>query len=650
MIKLTRLNRIKSYPIRENGDILKILLKDQTTKENIIWATDSYQDMGEGYQAKDHIKESLFKNGAGQLIRPRVEKDDEEQSKRTRGKGEVFTPTWIIKKKIDLIEEELSKLDLEDYIGNRWLEITCGEAPYITSRYDTVTGEYLDIENRVGFLDRKLQKISEEIESEEIWFSLALKAYQTSYGYEYQGDSLLIARENLLNSFIDYYVAKFKHTPEIDKIEAIARVISYNVFQMDGLKYKLPVAEKIRTKKIDIQLSFFDNSTMEDEQMEIVVDEGEDVKVKNWLNDRLIKFKDLIENERGIGSMKFDVVIGNPPYQETIENRGEQPAVYDKFMDASYKIADRVCLVTPARFLFNVGSTSKEWNQKMLDDKHIKIAFFNQKSSEVFPSTDIMGGVAITYRDVNKDYGPIGTFTTFSELNSILKKVEGSIGFRTISELLYSNTSYKYSTYLFEDFPEFDDRLSGGSRRYAASSVFDVLPEIFFNEKPNNDKEYIKILGRQDNERKFKYVLRRYFADNENLDKFKVYVPSSNGSGAIGEVLSTPLIGEPLVVGPQVVATETFISFGAFDNEDEAINLLKYIKTKFARTMLGVLKVTQGNKTKHVWSKVPLQDFTQNSDIDWTKSIAEIDQQLYKKYGLNEEEIYFIESKVKEME
>src|SRR5699024_8918248 len=192
-------------------------LKDRTSRKNIIWATASYEDMGEGYQVKDHIKDSLIKNGAGQLIKPRVEKDNEEQTERTRGKGEVFTPTWIIKKKVDLIEKELSQLELEDHIAQRWLEITCGEAHYMTSRYDTVTGEYLDIKERVGFLDRKLQRISKEIDSEERWFSLALKAYQSSYGYEYQGDSLLIARENLLNSFIDYYVAKFNHMPGLDK-------------------------------------------------------------------------------------------------------------------------------------------------------------------------------------------------------------------------------------------------------------------------------------------------------------------------------------------------------------------------------------------------------------------------------------------------
>ena len=121
-------------------------------------------------------------------------------------------------------------------------------------------------------------------------------------------------------------------------------------------------------------------------------------------------------------------------------------------------------------------------------------------------------------------------------------------------------------------------------------------------------------------------------------------LPGSNGSGAIGEVLSTPLVGEPLVG-----YTQTFISFGAFETREEAENLMKYIKSKFARTMLGTLKTTQSNK-KDTWRYVPLQNFTPRSDIDWSKSIAEIDQQLYKKYGLNEKEIAFIETKVRAME
>ena len=645
MIKLTKSNIIKSYPIRDNSDIFKILLKDRTTRKNIIWATDSYQDMGEGYQAKDHIKESLFTNGAGQLIRPRVEKDDDEQSKRTRGKGEVFTPTWIIKKKIDLIEEGLSKLDLDDYIGQRWLEITCGEAPYMTSRYDTVTGEYLDIKNRVGFLDRKLQRISKEIDSEEIWFSMALKAYQASYGYEYQGDSLLIARQNLFNSFIDYYVAKFNQVPAMDKIESIARIISYNVFQMDGIKYTLPVAEKIRSKKLDVQLSIFGDMEIEDQQLEMVIDEGEEVKLKNWLNDRMIKFKDLVKNEGGIGSMKFDVVIGNPPYQEDNENRNRDDAIYHYFMDSSYTIGDKVILITPGRFLFNVGSTPETWNKKMLTDNHLKILYYESDSSKIFGNTDIKGGIAITYRDKEKKFEVIDVFIPFKEIASVVEKIAAieKNDYGRFGEIMYVQNKFELDR-LYKDYPEFKKRLgSKGKERRLTSSIFTLIPEIFtdYQSEINN----IGIYGRQNNERVYKYVDIKYLEKHTNLFKWKIFVPAANGSGEFGEILSSPIVGKP-----GTGHTQTFISIGAFDTEFESYACLNYIKSKFTRAMLGVLKVTQNNKTKETWSKIPIQDFTPNSDIDWTKSIAEIDQQLYKKYGLDEEEINFIESNVKEME
>ena len=644
-MNLTRLKTIKSYPIRDNSYILKMLLKDRTTRKNIIWATDSYKDMGEGYQAKDHIKESLFANGAGKIIKPRVEKDEEEQSNRTRGKGEVFTPTWIIKKKIDFIEEELSKLDLEDYIGQRWMEITCGEGPYMTSRYDTVTGEYLDIEERVGFLDRKLQRISKEIESEEIWFSLALKAYQASYGYEYQGDSLLIARENLLNGFIDYYVAKFNYTPEMDKIESIARIISYNVFQMDGLKYTLPVAEKIRSKKLDVQLSIFGDMEIEDQQLEMVVDEGEEVKLKNWLNDRMIKFKDLVENEGGIGSMKFDVVIGNPPYQEDNENRNRDDAIYHYFMDSSYTIGDKVILITPGRFLFNVGSTPETWNKKMLTDNHLKILYYESDSSKIFGNTDIKGGIAITYRDKEKKFEVIDVFIPFKEIASVVEKIAAieKNDYGRFGEIMYVQNKFELDS-LYKDYPEFKKRLgSKGKERRLTSSIFTLIPEIFtdYQSEINN----IGIYGRQNNERVYKYVDIKYLEKHTNLFKWKIFVPAANGSGEFGEILSSPIVGKP-----GTGHTQTFISIGAFDTEFESYACLNYIKSKFTRAMLGVLKVTQNNKTKETWSKIPIQDFTPNSDIDWTKSIAEIDQQLYKKYGLDEEEINFIESNVKEME
>mgnify|MGYP003604340833 FL=1 len=342
--------------------------------------------------------------------------------------------------------------------------------------------------------------------------------------------------------------------------------------------------------------------------------------------------------------MKFDVVVGNPPYQDNIENRGEQPAIYNFFYDLAEKIGDKYCLISPARFLFNVGSTPKSWNEKMLSDKHIEVVYFNQKASDLFSNTDIKGGVAILYRDSVNTIGPIGTFTSYNELNGIVKKiVKGK--FDSIGELLHSNTSYKYTPALWSENQQLKGRVSGGSRRYLSSSVFDKLHEVFYEEKPKDGKEYVQILGRQNNHRIFKWIRRDYLVNHPNIDKFKVLIPSSNGSGHLGEVLSTPIIEEP-----NQGHTETFISFGTFDNKQEAENLLKYVKTKFARTMLGVVKVTQGNKTKEVWSKVPLQDFTSKSDIDWTQSIPEIDKQLYKKYGLDQKEIAFIEEKVKAMD
>ena len=362
-----------------------------------------------------------------------------------------------------------------------------------------------------------------------------------------------------------------------------------------------------------------------------------------------LKKKDLTEQfKKGEPlNMKFDVVIGNPPYQEETKDTSDKP-IYNYFMSEAYKFADKVCFITPARFLFNAGKTPKKWNAKMLNDKHLKVAYYEQDSSNVFPNTDIKGGVAITYRDTQKNFGKIGTFTHFEELNSALHKVlEKNKNSDFLDSLYYSTDSYKFSQKMHQDFPEAKEKLSKGHEKTVASSVLTSLDNIFTeNKKFENSFKFIGVIK---NKRKWRYINSEYIEEHPNLRKFKVMLPGSNGSGAIGEVLSTPLVGEPLVGEPLVGHTQTFISFGAFDNREEAENLLKYIKTKFARTMLGTLKITQSNK-KETWRNVPLQNFTNNSDIDWSQSIAEIDQQLYKKYGLSEKEIAFIEEKVREME
>lgn len=339
---------------------------------------------------------------------------------------------------------------------------------------------------------------------------------------------------------------------------------------------------------------------------------------------------------------KFDVVIGNPPYQEEVEGTSDKQ-IFPYFMDQAYKIGEKVELITPAKFLSNAGKTSKKWNEKMLNDSHLKVTFFEQDSSKVFSNTDIKGGVCVTYRDALANLGPIGTFTPFSELQSIIRKVVFSkkIKFEPMSKNIYLQNKFNLDS-LYKDFPELKSRIGSlGREKRLTTSIFS-LP-IFTKDK--DEEHSIKIWGIVNgNTRNYRFMNEKYLDPKSSLHSYKVLLPKSNGSGALGEVLSTPLIGEPLIG-----YTQSFIGIGKFDNRAEAENEMKYIKSKFCRVMLGTLKVTQDNN-KGTWKNVPLQNFTDDSDIDWSKSIHEIDHQLYKKYGLDEQEIEFIETKVKEMD
>ena len=341
---------------------------------------------------------------------------------------------------------------------------------------------------------------------------------------------------------------------------------------------------------------------------------------------------------------RFFCCIGNPPYQEDNDSNKRKKPVYDSMIDACSNIAHKVELITPARFLFDAGQTPKDWNQKMLNDEHFKVLSYEPDSSKVFRSVDIKGGVAVTYRDDTRTYEPIGTFIPFDELRSASKKVEKTSP-ATLDTIISSRGCYRFSQLAFDEHPELSDIQATGTGNMISSNSFSTLYDIVIFAQPHDDgHKYAKLLGISERQRMYRYVRTDYLNPPDSFYKYKVFVPSSNGSGAIGEVLSTPLVGSPLVG-----ATDTFISIGCFNTEDEAQNCMKYIKSKFARAMLGILKVTQSNP-RSMWRKVPLQDFTSDSDIDWSQSIADIDQQLYKKYKLDENEIAFIEEKVKAME
>lgn len=421
-----------------------------------------------------------------------------------------------------------------------------------------------------------------------------------------------------------------KPTREME-IDLWKKVLAENIF----LICKTPMAKKIAQRT----LAGFTGTKVNAHYFEDLVNQLKN-KPENFINK---VSKTNYWKKDGNEDMKFDAIVGNPPYQimATGEANGSDP-IYHLFIDAACKLGEKVSFIHPARFLFNAGKTPKDWNEKMLNDEHYKVVQYWANSGDVFPTVDIKGGVAVTYWDKNKTFEKIGTFVAYDELRTILEKVKAK-DFATFSELVYGRDLYRLTDKLYEENPWAENRQSKGHKYDIGSNVFDTFPELFYEEKPNDDYDYAKIFGREKNNRILKWIKKSYVKVPDNFDSYKVFIPKANGTGAIGEVLSTPIVGEPIVG-----STTTFLSVGKFNTQDEAENCMKYIKTKFARAMLGTLKVTQDNP-RETWLNVPLQDFTTNSDIDWSQSIPEIDKQLYKKYGLSAEEIAFIESKVREM-
>ncbi len=342
--------------------------------------------------------------------------------------------------------------------------------------------------------------------------------------------------------------------------------------------------------------------------------------------------------------MKFDAVVGNPPYQEENDST-RKPPIYHLFYDISCQLCHKVTFITPARFLFRAGQTPKEWMDKMLNNEHFKVVRFYKRSAEVFDSVSIKGGVAIGYYDKDQNFGKIGFFSEYKELVSILRKVKKQQE-PNICELISSRGMYKFTETMFMEHPEARELQGAGSGLQITPNSFEGMPFIF--KETGNTKDCYKILGRIGNKREERWIRKEYVQSNEYLDTYNVFVPEANGTGAIGEVLSTPVIGVPVIGVPVIGHTDTFLSIGKFADAQEASACLNYVRTKFARCLLGTLKATQHNP-RDTWANVPLQDFTSHSDIDWGKPVADIDKQLYAKYQLSDEEIAFIERMIKPM-
>ena len=288
--------------------VLANLLIDRTTGANIIWATDDYEALGIDYYEKNEIMPELITGDYSEVIQPRSLKSKQDQTIRTKDMAEVYTPSWVCNEQNNLIDEAwferkniFNKSDgkswiitkekivfpkgknWKDYVDEKRLEITCGEAPYLVSRYDTVTGEPIEVEKRIGLLDRKLRIVNENTTSEEEWLKWVKRAYQSIYGFEFQGDSLLLARENLLISFCDYLHDRFNRDATEKELLEISKIISWNIWQMDGITFTIPFETE---QKLDRQISLFDD-----------IEEAKrvDCLIKDWRTNEKIAFMDLIQ-------------------------------------------------------------------------------------------------------------------------------------------------------------------------------------------------------------------------------------------------------------------------------------------------------------------------------------------------------------------
>lgn len=535
------------------------LLKDHNTGSNIKVCNSDYS-IDESTELTLDLLQKLD-------IKRRIDKSKEIQINRQKVKAEVFTPLLVVQKMNDYLFKHV-----DDLINVKMLEITMGEGAFLCSRYDHFTGKPVDIENRVGIIDRKLQSAT-TIEQ-------FYKCYESTFGYELQGDSLLLARVNMLFAFCEYVKHKLNRKPINLELVKVSKIIAHNLWQMDGITKEIPF-EKSK--------SLFHKT----------------VKPKNL-------------------KIRFEYAVGNPPYQrkEGSRNPSYMPSIYHLFMNSAYSMADRVLLITPARFLFNMKTTPVEFNQRMLNDKHFKVLCYSRKS--IF-NLSIRGGIVITYRNALKTYNPVKLFIPNSNVRSIYEKVKNSALNNSFTKLAYAQSYYS---------PEI--RKHGRLDLRIETSAF-TMPWFHKSKLKSTD---VKVFGLLKLKRHFYYIDESLFdQSSDGFNSWKVALARTNGhNGDIGEKLTMPE-----VLPPKVGFTNTYFGYGKFKTKKEATNCVKFIRTKFCRCLLGVLKCSPALALDS-FLYVPNQDFSPNSDIDWDCDIPSIDNQLCKKYRLSKSDIDFIHS------
>lgn len=597
-------------------EILEFILKDQTSQKNIIWATNDYESLGEFYSYEKQILPQLIIEN-NKIIISRMQKNENLQQKRKINRAEISTPLWLCNNQNNLIDKSWFEKEnifnfekkikfpkgknWKDYINETKIEIACGEAPYITSRYNTLTGDFIPIPERIGILDRKLRIINENCKNSEEWFENCLIAFQNIYGFEISGDSLFLARKNLIYSFIENFIFKFQKNPPLDYIKQIAFIISWNFWQMDGLK---------------------ENSCL----------------IKNWKNK-----KNIIWNSEGKNRVDFNAVIGNPPYMQM--DGGFQVSakpIYPHFVEIAKKIKPRyISMVIPSRW-FSGGKGLDQFRKSMLEDKKISILHDYLNPEKVFPKTNIRGGICYFLRDEKHKEEELTQVVTFQK-NQKPVSIKRSLKTENVDIFIRHGISLSILNKIIQDknFISFEKNVSP-RKPFGLESSF--IKNEQFKKSEKNIISPLKCYGKGG---KIGFVEEKNFNFKPELvNAYKIFTPYANNIGTeLNDDNLNTFIGHP-----KTICTETYILLG-FNlnlNKKTSLYLKKYLTTKFVRFLHSLAKTSQHGTSK-TYKFVPLQNFSSISDIDWTKSILEIENQLYKKYKLKNDEITFIEKTIKPM-
>lgn len=632
--------------------VLDTLLKDKSTGKNIIWATDPPEElqtvMYEPVTDRSQIAIQQLGLTHYEVVLPRMMKQTDTQQQRTRKKGEVFSPAWVCNKMNNALdadwfgglgaEESAGQFTVElpqgwqtvetpvqfpvckgrtpawvQYVQSRRLEVTCGEAPFLASRYDAATGEMIPVARRIGILDRKLRVVSENAATEDEWRKYATHAVQSTYGYEYQGDNLLLARVNLLLTYAEHLQARWQRKPTKEELQPIANIISWNLWQMDGLHLSVPGGKPQPEAE---QLDLFSMFGAAEPQPPTV-----SCKVKNWRKGSHGTTQNFETIQEGSTSMKFDYVIGNPPYQISDGGAGVSATpIYNRFIEAIKTThPGAICLIIPAKW-YSGGKGLDKFRGEMLGDRHISTLVDYSNSLDVFPNVDVAGGVCYfvwkeayngkckytnyrngkattAYRDLNE----FQTFIRYPVASEIVKKVKED-GELTLDKVVSSRKPFGLATTAKPmKTGDITLRYNGGRGPYKSTEIR-VGTEMIDQ---------------------WKIIISRLTAEHAGQ-------PAKDGKY---RVLSTMEL-----LKPGEICSETYLVAGAFDSKEEATNYMDYLKTQFVRFLILQIAMTQ-QLSKASFAFVPCQDFTRK----WT------DKQLFERYDLSSEEVNYIQGMIKEM-